>query len=285
MQLLNDSQLDFVPGIVKNRSGSSFIESHGWVWEVLTWKEGEADLSDRVAVQRRSSAAEAVAQVHHHWQKDEVHRQVSPGLLVRIERLRRYEARLPELVLHSQSLGSAASKQVGENHYWSLGEMLDLSRRTLAHLSLDSTRLLATLNRLCHPVEVHYAVRDLHNEHVLYQENLVTGIIDFGAARLDEPLLDLVRLLGTQSPYDPQARYESLDFYCNARKELSPSYVEPDRDILFERFSALDHASTLLSALQWLDWLLIKQRKFAIPYCQTLPRWIRLLNRLDQSQW
>lgn len=304
IQLLNDRPLNFIPRIQRSRFGQSLLESQGWLWEAMTWVDGKADLSGQVKVERRRAVAQAVAAVHQCWSRQAIQRQVAPGIIDRIHRLQKFQKLSPQLRRHatlsSQPTAQGNSVLSQPNTDDTLPFTLDrftrdssgqpadlheLTQRTIAHLSGGSADLLSRLERLCQPVELHFVMRDLHSEHVLYTADHVTGMIDFGAARVDEPLLDLVRLLASQSPLERDARYQTLEFYCQARSEMALSAIEQDREVLFRRFAVLDHVSTLLSALQWMEWLVIQRMRFPVPEEQLKHRWQNLLDRLDQACW
>ena len=83
----------------------------------------------------------------------------------------------------------------------------------------------------------------------------VTGVIDFGVVRIDEPTTDLVRLLGSLEPFNAEKCEAAVCIY------EQQTGVAVDR----RRFAILDQAATLLSAAQWLQWLLIDERAFHAP--------------------
>lgn len=45
-------------------------------------------------------------------------------------------------------------------------------------------------------VSVQLCFTDVHRDHVLYSGDEVTGLIDYGAVKLDSPAVDLARLFG-----------------------------------------------------------------------------------------
>jgi homoserine kinase type II len=58
----------------------------------------------------------------------------------------------------------------------------------------DRLRVWADLQWPCHP-----CFCDLHADHVLFSGETVTGMVDFGAMKIDHPAIDLARLLGDYS--------------------------------------------------------------------------------------
>ena len=152
-----------------------------------------------------------------------------------------------------------------------------LAERTIRLLS----QRCATLRRRLAPLETapiptHFVVRDLHDEHILYTGQEITGIVDFGAARIDDPATDLVRLLGTLEPFDHGRWLSGLHHY-----QASRSWREEDRLDLFEpdRLRLLDEAANLLSAAQWMEWLCEERRRFPAKRTVLLDRWKRFLDR------
>jgi len=79
----------------------------------------------------------------------------------------------------------------------------------------------------------------------------VTGLIDFGALRIDTPLADIARLVGSLAGDDQAARQFALESYDSLRP-LS----RQDRELI----DLLDRANVVLSGLNWLRWLYLERR-------------------------
>jgi Ser/Thr protein kinase RdoA (MazF antagonist) len=86
--------------------------------------------------------------------------------------------------------------------------------------------------------------RDLHEAHVLLTGDQVTGLIDPDAARIDHFTTDLSRLLGGMFGDDHAGWQAALACY----ETLHP-LTTVDRKMLL----ALDHSSTLLSGMTWIE--------------------------------
>ncbi len=111
-----------------------------------------------------------------------------------------------------------------------------------------------------------WIVGDLHLENFLFQSTQVTGIVDFGAARIDWPWWDIVRLVSS-FPAGAEAISDCLvNSYidCLCRIDLGPNYqsgidsylasIEAWRSM--HSFQALTALQTFLSLRNWLDWLI-----------------------------
>src|SRR5205085_11670626 len=114
-------------------------------------------------------------------------------------------------------------------------------------------------------------IRDVHHEHVLFTGDQVTGLIDFGALRIDTPLTDVARLVGSLVGDDAEARRIALDAYA----ELRP-LSEADRRLV----DVLDQSGVVLGALNWLKWLYVERRDMG-PVTPIVRRLDELLARLE----
>jgi homoserine kinase type II len=108
-------------------------------------------------------------------------------------------------------------------------------------------RMLAINDELC----LQPAIRDIHHDHVLFTGDEVTGIIDFGALRIDTPLVDVARLVGSLAGDDREARAFALASYSEVRP-LS----ERERQLI----DLLDESGLVLAAFNWLKWLCVERR-------------------------
>jgi homoserine kinase type II len=115
------------------------------------------------------------------------------------------------------------------------------------------------------------AIRDIHRDHVLFEGNEVTGLIDFGALRLDTPLTDVARLLGSLVGDDLDAQSRSLEAYAEIR-ELTP--------VDLKRINLFDTATILGSALNWLRWLYLEHLDMGL-VAVVAPRLDGILRRLE----
>src|SRR5690606_27459615 len=96
-------------------------------------------------------------------------------------------------------------------------------------------------------------LRDVHREHVLVSGERVTGIVDFGAMRVDTVATDLARLLGSMAIEDEAlwaggiAAYDQVRAISDDERTLMTSYHE---------------TSTVLSGFYWLRWVFVEHRHF-----------------------
>lgn len=279
LQIELSETLCFVAKIEQTIEAATFLRTHDHIWELSSWLPGAPVNSSSVSLELGLTAIQAVAQMHSTSKSWQIQLGSSPSVSQRIEMLQRYQVRLAELNL---SVGRA-------------GEPIrTLANQTLKHFHSSSMRVEAELKHLSAPTELFWVLRDLHNEHVLFENGTVTGIVDFGAARVDEPLVDLVRLLGSFWPMDRKTRHEMMLAYLRLMDELD--FKKDSGLLLFgkqpqhqqaplERYKLLDEASTLLSAMQWLQWLVVERQQFATETGALVRRWQTLVERLDLQQW
>jgi homoserine kinase type II len=97
------------------------------------------------------------------------------------------------------------------------------------------------------------AIRDIWHDHVLYTGDEVTGLVDFGAMRIDTPAVDVARLLGSLAGDDVRRWQIGVAAY-EGQRPLSPD----ERQAV----PALDVAGTLLGGCNWVRWVFVERREF-----------------------
>ena len=159
--------------------------------------------------------------------------------------------RSPALVRRADRLESLKSAEWAELNYHlaktpptveraTAFEALELVQRSLGRLWHESLRWCDE------PLPLQWVIRDVWHDHVLFTEDKVTGVIDFGAAAVDSPAGDVARLLGSLVGDDEAAWRVGVEAY-QTKRPLSP--VELDAVRYF------DASVTLLSAFNWVHWL------------------------------
>ena len=91
------------------------------------------------------------------------------------------------------------------------------------------------------------------HDHILFQADEVTGVIDFGAMRVDSIATDIARLMGSLVGDDADAWQAGLEAYESVR----PLSGE-ERSLL----ATLDWANLILAAANWIRWLCLEGRRF-----------------------
>ena len=86
---------------------------------------------------------------------------------------------------------------------------------------------------------------DTRPEHFLLQHGVLTGLIDFGAMRVDSVLADVARLAGELAAGDTDRRDHLAGLYEAASGTPTPR----------QTIAALDAAAAVISAANWLRWL------------------------------
>jgi homoserine kinase type II len=135
-----------------------------------------------------------------------------------------------------------------------------------------AARVTGRLGRACRvAVPKQPCIRDIWHDHLLFTGERVSGVVDFGALRVETVAGDIARLLGSLAGDDPQQRQQGIDAY----KDLRPlSSAEQE---LVEVF---DTSLVLLAGMNWLRWIFHEQRQFERPQA-VIERLDEILLRLE----
>jgi Ser/Thr protein kinase RdoA (MazF antagonist) len=96
-------------------------------------------------------------------------------------------------------------------------------------------------------------IGDIWSDHVLFKNDEVSGIVDFGAMKLESPCLDIARLFGSYADYSSEAIRRGISYYSEFR-ELN--------DLELGLIELYDRGYVLLAGIQWLIWVELEQRVF-----------------------
>jgi Ser/Thr protein kinase RdoA (MazF antagonist) len=208
------------------------------LWELTSWMPGTADFRQQPTDERLQSMMETLARFHLASAQLSLDFRTSPNLQRRHAQL----SALPRLLEQIRNSGH----QVAELHslrQWILSEAHVLSAKL-------SAKLHPFLNAL---LPIQPVIRDIRHEHVLFTDQHVTGIVDFGAMQTDNVALDLSRLLGSMLSDQPERWQTALNFYQRLRKLT---------DLEIQLIPALDESGALLGAMNWLKWIEVNLRRF-----------------------
>jgi homoserine kinase type II len=92
---------------------------------------------------------------------------------------------------------------------------------------------------------------DLWHDHVLFRGDELTGLIDYGAVKVDHVAVDLSRMLGSLVRDDRDGWDEALRAY----RRIAPLATEEE-----ELAHALDETGTVVGVANWMRWLYADQR-------------------------
>jgi Ser/Thr protein kinase RdoA (MazF antagonist) len=243
-------------------------------WEAAPWLAGEADFRQSPRLNKLRAAAVALAEFHvaiAGFEPDTA-KQPMPGIRERNVRIRQWiDGRLDQLQLAVEQAVRTASE---EDELPQLARQILASAPAVMQVILDSLTSAMTCRQTLQP-----CLRDIWYQHVLFQGDEVTGLIDYGALRRDSIATDIARLIGSLAGDETIGWQAGLDAYQTVRR-LSPM----ERGLV----AAYDLSSILLAPLNWLDWLYLEQRSFRDPVAvlerlrELSVRLRRLHERLDE---
>jgi homoserine kinase type II len=258
-----------VPVPLASRSGTTVVLAGGREWQLEPWMPGSADFEAHPTDERLAAVMACLACWHRAaatfiprppevtWFASAA-AAASPGLLERWEQIRHWTpARLQQLeqVLLQQKAT----------------EFVSLARQILQLFAAQGPRVRQLIEpATAWQVPVQPCLRDVWHDHVLFTEDRVTGLIDFGSCRGESRAADLARLLGSLIGDDVARRRTAIQHY----ERMNP--LEPREHRLIELF---DQTEVLLSGMTWLDWIVVQGRRFSNP-SDVLPRLQRIVGRL-----
>jgi homoserine kinase type II len=230
--LLNVARVPFVPNPAADR-GPTWVRHAGRLWEVTTWMPGSADFHLRPSSARIAAACTALARLHDAWSG--ILTEEGPCAALG-ERSRAAEEWLSLVGSGWQPPALAASDPVtpwAERAWQVVRARVGLVRAELAPWA--GRRL-----------PLHPCLCDVKEDHVLFEGDAVTGLIDYGNVKVDHAAVDLARLLGGLAGDDTAGWAVGLDAYTSLRP-----LNRPERDLA----RALDRTGVVLSVTFWLRWL------------------------------
>lgn len=231
--------LPFVPRLVRNSSGTTFVEHERRYWEMAAWMPGEADYWTRPSSGRLKSACQALALLHIVWEKHEPRRGPCPALARRWSAWRDWR----EVWERGWRPQPARDDPISP---W-----VDQAVALLPKLIGEVPALLGPWEKRETPL--HLCLGDIWHDHVLFTGEQVTGMVDYGSVKWDHAAVDLARLLGSLVGDDPGAQARGIAAYQAVR----PFSAEEENLV-----AVLDRTGTILGAANWLRWLCHEDREY-----------------------
>jgi homoserine kinase type II len=242
MRRARSAQLAFVPAVIAAADGRCHVEHAGRLWDLTEWLPGRADFHDRPSEARLAAAATALAHVHNAWEALAGARSdMCPAVCRRLEaasewlQLRQSGWQLP------QSAGDPDPVRPAAERAWRLID------RCVADVP---NRLRSWSDRRWTLQPCHC---DVWHDHLLFDGDRLTGLIDFGSAKIDHPAVDLSRMLGSLVPDDDARWQTALRAYRTVR---------PFGDEEAEMVRILDLTGTIIGVATWLRWLYEERRPY-----------------------
>jgi len=215
------------------------------LWDLVTWRPGKADYRDAPSRPRLRAAMHTLARFHDLAGRDNCTPSLIPPSVT--DRLHQWEELRGGLLAKiEQALARPLDNPIDQ-----LAPRL-LNVAKAAYFASRADQSLGEVPKL--PLQP--TIRDVHHDHVLFTGDEVTGLIDFGAMRIDTPLADIARLLRSLAGDDRDARAFALAVYA----ELRPLSAADERLIAW-----LDETGTILSVFNWLNWLYVERRDMGEP--------------------
>jgi Ser/Thr protein kinase RdoA (MazF antagonist) len=268
-----------VPVPLRSKFGTTLYAEASQFWQLEPWLPGTADFQADPNDARLRNTMIVLAQWHDAASRFEPRESEatwfksyaaanSPTVADRLERIERFRDR--DVSNLRQLLQEATHLPPREPEFF---ELIDVSQRILDLFSLSADRVAEELSAYRNlRFRLHPCLRDVWHDHVLFEGDQVTGLIDPSAARSETPATDLARLLGSLLG-DDRERWELAIAAYRSVRPLS------EREATLAR--VIDQSTVLLSGLTWLERLFVHRLKYSNS-SRVLDRLRQIASRLDR---
>jgi Ser/Thr protein kinase RdoA (MazF antagonist) len=248
--------LPFVPRVWADRTGATVVPCAGRVWDVTDWMPGRADFWSVPSPRRLEAACRALAVLHRAWSPAAPACSPCPAVVRRLEAAADWQ----------RLVASGWRPDFGDD------PMTPWAGRAWRHVTgrIDGVpALLAPW--AARPVPVQVCLCDVWHDHILFQGDAVSGVVDYGSLRPDHVAVDLARLLGSLVGGDRDRFRAGLAAYARTNP------LSADDAALAE---LLDRTGVVLGAANWLRWLYHERREYE-DRATVAARLAALVDRLD----
>ena len=233
-----------VPLPRETRRHAGYVRRGGFLWELAPWMPGRADFRTDPTEPKLQAALVALAEFHlaaATFPLPDPAVSASPGIDDRRRRLGNWIA--GDLARLVEAIEPALCPELEER------------ARRICRLVPALAGDVQTLLDRCggHRVPLQPCICDVWYDHVLFEGERVSGLIDFGGLRAENVAADVARLLGSMARDDPHLRHVGLDAYQSVRP-LSQTEL-----LLVEAF---DGSTVLMAGLNWIEWVDRQRRVF-----------------------
>lgn len=240
----NRKGIRFVPIPRHTIAGDSWLRHAGHFWELTRWLPGRADFRDHPSPARLTAASQALARLH-------LAIEDGAGAAPTVSTSPTISRRRSQLI---QLLGGGADQMRAALHRQPLGKLSAIAAEILDYFSLAAPSVAADLENAAHwCVQQQPVLRDVWHDHVLFEGDTVSGIVDFGAMNIDSVATDVARLVGSLAA-DDRSRWQTA---LAAYTELRP-LNEQEANLV----RICDSSGVLLAGLNWLQWIYVEGREF-----------------------
>ena len=227
---------------------ATFVFSAGHYWELTPWLTGTADYHAKPSPNRLKTALRALARFHlaaASFGELSGRNGPAPAIQNRQNTARRWLAGdLDRLA------GAMSDREAVEwPELFRVGSRIVQQFRSVGPTIADQMAEVADL-----PVPIQPCIRDIWEQHVLFEGENVSGIVDFGAMRPDTVATDIARLVGSLAEDCRNDWDSAVQAYCDVR---------PLADNEHQLVAVLDRSSVALAGLNWLRWIYLDRRSFA----------------------
>lgn len=259
LEIADQRGCSFVPVPLRSLSGKSYVISTAngdrldgqdgsnvppgcRYWELTRWLPGHGELVESSCWQMLESAIASLAQFHQATAHINHGVGPIPGLVDRFQQVQRLRREgVAELRARILSTRLHPCAEVGV-------QLLDEFERRSESLEIELNKASRSRFRL------QPCVRDVRADHFLFDDGRITGLIDYGALRIDHVAGDLARLLGSLWPRWKDDWATVIEVYGRNHRQFEESE--------FDLVEVFDRGTTLLAGMNWLNWLFIQDRRF-----------------------
>jgi homoserine kinase type II len=242
MTLARQSGLTFVPTIFLTSDRASAVEHADRLWELTEWLPGRADYHEYPSPARLEAACTALAHLHTVWRNIPSSATECPAVQRRLSFVDEWNTLLRS-GWHPLAIAPESDplRPIVERIWRVLPSAIKQVPYHLRRWIGDRPRVQPCL---C----------DLWHDHLLFEGERLTGLIDYGAVKIDHVALDLSRMLGSLVGDDAAGWREGLQAY----RRIAPLTAEEE-----ELAHALDETGIVLGVANWTRWLYEEKRPFA----------------------
>jgi Ser/Thr protein kinase RdoA (MazF antagonist) len=250
IKFARNNDLTFIPDVLQTQDGSSFVERADRLWDLSTWMPGAAANPTHVTKAQVEAAFIALARLHAAWTTAGSSHGPCPGTNRRLNGFHEWESRVRialdslHLARLQRSPGSAANDDPAKACAQRAWQLLEI------HAGKIPIKLSPWTNRA---VPLQPCLCDIWHDHVLFEGDFVTGLVDFGGVKMDQVAVDLARLLGSLVEDRAELRAAGLEAY----RRIRPLSLEEE-----ELVSVLDMTGALVGLMTWLKWLYVDDKPF-----------------------